>query len=306
MTRRALLLALLSAPLLATSPSAAGDENARSWPARSDVRVDVEIIAGGIEIEGWDRDEVRLRAFGAGRNAVSVEAAPDWISIRAPDTAAGGLSWLGGVEVELRIQLPSGARVRAKTINGPIEVRGVRGSITAHAANGEIEVEGRPREAKLETLSSDIEVRGGAGRVEARAVSGSIEVEGVTEEVTATTMSGSIEVEGGGTLRRVDLRTFSGSIELEAALAPDVRAHLETHSGGIRVALPADTSARFDVQTLSGEIENDFGKRARSRKLRGRGRGLGRRLDFRVGDREGDGLVTIETLSGGVEIEARD
>ena len=294
MSRRCWLLVPLL--LLAASTSGADNEDERTWPAESDVRVDIEIIAGDIEIEGWERNEVRVQTQGGGRNSLGIEASPDRISIRAP----GARGWFGGVgEVDLHIELPVGSRVRAKSINGAIEVKNLRGTITAHATNGNIEVEGAPREADLETLSSNIKLRGRAGRVKARAISGSIELEGVQEEIEATTMSGSIQVEA-GTLRRVDLRTLSGSIELEAALAPDARAHLETHSGSVKLALPEATSAQFEVQTFSGGIDNEFGVQSSSRQFRG----VGRRLDFQVG--EGDGLVTIKTFSGGVDIETND
>jgi hypothetical protein len=283
--------------LLAASASGAGEKDEDgTWPADPDVRVDIEIIAGDIEIEGWERNEVRVRTRGDGRESLGIEASPDWISIRAP----GPKGWFGGVgEVDLRIDLPVGSRVRAKSINGSIEVRDVRGSISAHATNGDIDVEGAPREANLETLSSNIELKGRAGRVAARAVSGSIQLEGVSEEVEATTMSGSIQVEA-GTLRRIDLRTLSGSIEFEGALASDARAHLETHSGSVQLRLPRATSAHFDVQTFSGGIENELGGEPRSRQLGG----MGRRLDFRTGD--GDAMVTIKTFSGGVDIEVEE
>ena len=75
---------------------------------------------------------------------------------------------------------------------------------------------------------------------------------------------------------------------------------LPFHSGSIQIALPSDTSARFDVRTLSGEIDNEFGVQPRCRHVGG----VGRRLDFQAG--EGDALVTIKTFSGGVEIEGRN
>ncbi len=295
MTRMRSWLVVFLLGVAGTSAAGEKDED-RTWPVDPDVRVDIEIIVGDIEIEGWQRNEMRVRTQGGGRGSLGVEVSPDWVSIRVPGTRG----WLGGAgEVDLRITLPVGSRVRAKSINGSIEVRGIRGSITAHATNGDIDVEGAPREANLETLSSNIELRGQAGRVSARAVSGSIQLEGVVEEVEATTVSGSIQVEA-GTLRRVDLRTLSGSIELEAALAPDASAHLETHSGSVQLTLPRATSAHFDVQTFSGGIDNAFGVEPHARQLGG----VGRRLDFRVGD--GDAHVTIKTFSGGVDIEADD
>ena len=292
MKRMLLLLALLWAgPVL---PAAAADLE-HAYPIGGDVRIDIETISGKIEIEGWNREEVRVEADGDGSDAVEIDHGSDWLTIRAP--RASGF-FRGKVDVDLKLQVPEGSRVRASTVNGEIKIEGVHGDVDARTANGKIQVEGALREVKLEAVNSAIELRGRVGRVDARTMSGSIEIEGVTEEVSATTMSGKIEVEGPGPLRRVDLRTLSGSIELEAALAPGVRAHLKTYSGSVELSLPHDTSARFDVQTLSGSIDHDFTGPSR---VSG---GPGRRLDLEVGG--GDGRVTIETLSGSVDIEATD
>ncbi len=79
--RRWLLVPLL---LLAASASGADDPDDRTWPAEPDVRVDIEIIAGEIEIEGWERNEVRVQTQDGGRDSLGIEASPDRISIRAP------------------------------------------------------------------------------------------------------------------------------------------------------------------------------------------------------------------------------
>jgi len=301
MTRTSGWLATLL--LLAAGASAADErDDARTWSVDPDVRVDIEIIAGDIEIEAWQRNEIRVRAQGGGRASIGIEASPDWISIQAP----GPRGWLGGAgEVDLRIELPEGSRVRAKSINGSIDVKGVRGSVTAHATNGDIEVEGAPREATLETLSSNIQLKGRAGRVAARSVSGSIQLEGVSEEVEATTMSGRIRVEGDD-IERAELRSMAGDIEIEASLAPRARIYAKTFSGQVRLRLPEDTSARFDVETFSGGIHSEFVGR-----IGGDARGddwsphgPGQRIRFVVG--EGDARIAIDSFSGGVRIERDD
>lgn len=296
------VLAALCGLLLAV-PAAGDDDDRRSEiriPVDPDVRVDVEILSGKIEIEGWDRDEVRVRARGDDPDALAIDAEDDRVSIRA---ALDGARWLpfatAGAEVDLRIDVPKGAHVEAKTLNGPIRARDVEGRVFLHAANGEIDVRGTPEEARLETLNSGIEFRGECPSVDARTMNGRIDLRGVRGEVVASTMNGSVRVRGGA-VERADLRTLSGSIELEASLQPGARVFGKTYSGAITLELPEDTSARFDIQTFSGSIRNDFGSRERA----ARRRTAGERLDVEVGG--GDGRVTLETFSGSVRLRARD
>jgi DUF4097 and DUF4098 domain-containing protein YvlB len=269
-------------------------------PVDSDVRVDVEIISGRIEIEGWDEDEVRIRTRGDGVDAIDIDSDADWVSIRGSRAGVGWLPFpISGVEVDLRIDVPKGAEIQAKTINGPIRAKDVEGRLSLHAANGEIDVRGEPVEAHLETVNAGIEFRGKQSRVDARTVNGTIDLRGVSEEVVATTMNGSIRVRG-DVIERADLRTLAGSIDLEAELAPGARIYGKSYSGSITLTLPEDTSAQFDVQSFSGGIRNELGS---SGAASSRG-SPGKRLDFEAG--EGEGRVTIDTFSGSVRIRTSD
>ncbi len=268
-------------------------------PVDPNVRVDIEIISGDIEIEAWDKPELRIRSSGVPVTALDIESDSDWVSVRG--SRGGG--WLpfsiSGAEIDLRIDVPKKSYVRAKTINGSIEAKGVEGRISFHAANGEIDVEGAPTEAYLETVTGDIELEGRGSQVDTRTVNGEIELSGVRGEVVASAMNGSIEVRG-DVIERADLRTLSGSIDLEAELAPGARVNCKTISGRITLELPTDTSAVFDVQSFSGRIRNEFG----ALNISGSRGGPGQRLELEAGD--GDGRVTLDTFSGRVEIRTRD
>jgi len=295
---RTLLPLLLIAGML-PAISARSDENGGElrWPTETDVEIDVELVSGSIEFEGWDLDEVRVRADRRTREALDVEASRDAISIGIPAARFGWLRNSG--EARLRIDVPRGSQIRAKLTNGPVRVKGVNGTLRLQTANGDIDVRGAPREARLETVASDIDFEGNDSRVDARSVSGSIELKGVGQEVIASTTSGAIEVEG-GTLERIDLRTLSGSIELAAALAEAARVALKTFSGSIDVELPMDTSAAFELQSFSGDLRVELGNGHTT----SHSGGPGRHLTFDIG--EGSGRVSIETFSGSVRLEAND
>lgn len=270
------------------------------FPVNPDVRVDVELINGSIEIKAWNKSEVRIRSRGIDVTALAIDRDADWVSVRG---GRGRGPWRArrksGADIDLRIDLPKGSYARAKTINGSIRVKGVEGRISLRAANGRIKVRGAPSEAYLETVSGDIELAGEGGRVEARTVNGTIDLRGVAGEVVAHAVNGSIRVRG-GVVERAELRTLSGSIDLELALASGGRLNCKTISGDVDLELPADTSAHFEVQSFSGDIESELGTQRRS----GSRRGPGRRLDFEIG--AGDGRVTIDTFSGDVKIRSGD
>lgn len=292
------LAALCVSALLAGAARA--DELEQSFQVGPDVRVEIELLSGEIELRAIDGNEVRVRASGE----VEIEGGSggDRVSIHAP--SGGWMPWSGGPSVELEVELPRNSRINARTGNGKIEAEGVEGELVLHAANGEIEVKGRPREAYLETMNSGIKFEGEHSEVVAKTLNGEIQLEGVTGDVEASTLNGQIRVEGDA-IEHATLRTMSGQIELDSSLAKGARVEAKTYSGQVRLRLPSDTSARFDVQSFSGGIQSDFSSRLTDDEGGSGGwrHGPGRRLSFVIGD--GDARISIESFSGGVKIEER-
>ena len=308
-TRGAALAALLIAALGAPSPwsgAVRADPFEQTFVVEPDVRVDVEIVSGKIELRGIDANELRVRANGELR----VDSSPRRISLRAP--SAGFLPWAQPIEVQVEIELPRQSRITARAINGTIEAENVDGELDLHAANGAIEVEGAPREANLETMNAPIKFTGQRSAVVAKTLNGAIELEGVSGEVEAQTVSGRIRVEG-EQIQRAELRTMAGEIELSTSLAKGARVSARSFSGPVKLTLPEGTSARFDVQSFSGAIESEFSARLTGDEPghgHGWGHGFGapgpggRPLSFVVGD--GDARISVESFSGGVKIEEGD
>ncbi len=287
----ALLGCLIAAP-------ARADRDEAVYPVGGDPDVEIELVQGSIEINGWDRDELRVRARGNDIDALEIEAEDDWVSIRP----RGGGGWLAfGGSVDIRVDVPRNARVRARAINGRIRAEDVEGRLSLQTVNGQIDVRGTPEEAFLETVSSSIEFRGEGerndARVDLRTMSGSIDVREVGDEITASTMSGSIRVRD-ARLRRAEMTSMSGSIDVDAEIENDARILARTHAGSITLTVPEDTVARFDASTRSGRIKNELGPEARQR------RGS-HRLDFETGD-GGDSRITLENARGSIRIRARN
>ena len=110
---RTLLPLLLIAGMLPAA-SARADENGGElrWPTETDVEINVEFVSGSIDLEGWDLDEVRVRAHRRTREALDVEASRDAISIGIPAARFGWLPNAG--EARLRIDVPRGSQIRAR------------------------------------------------------------------------------------------------------------------------------------------------------------------------------------------------
>ena len=274
--------------------AARADDKPR-WTVAPDVHIDIELVSGRIEIEGWDSNEVELDVKSEDLDAFDIEVSDEWVRIRGHRHGLGWLRGGGNRDVELRV--PRGAWIQAQTMNGAIKVEQVDGEISARSGNGKIEVKGAPREVRLETVTGAIQVEGRDTRADVRTMGGSIQLEGVAGDVFASAMSGKIEVEA-GVVQDLELRTMSGSIEFEGALADRARAHLQSYSGSIEVELPQDTSARFSLRSVSGSLKYELG----DSQARG-GRRAGERLEFSAGD--GGSRVEIETLSGSIKIEER-
>jgi DUF4097 and DUF4098 domain-containing protein YvlB len=100
--------------------------------------------------------------------------------------------------------------------------------------------------------------------------------------------------------REVEASTTSGEVTFSGSLANDGRYEFHSHSGNIELTVPASASARFSVETFSGELDSAFpitlqpGDRTSRRP---------RRFEFTVGS--GGARVIAETFSGDLEIRKR-
>ncbi len=163
------------------------------------------------------------------------------------------------VDVSIEIRVPHGAR---------LEINGVTTSVHVEQVHGSIEIE---------TVTGTIEYSGNATVLELATVTGSITA------ITGPLMEGSFE-------------TVNGEIRFEGGVARGAELYFEAVNGGIELLLPADVSASFDVETMTGEIVNDFGEQPRrtSRWV------PSQELSFRTGS--GDADISVETLQGAVRI----
>lgn len=289
-------LLLLMAIALATSAAWAGESVDVTKSASATPTVEIENLAGSVKINGWDRDEIKVTGvLGDDTDGLDFSGSNDsfQIEVEIPDSYGRRHRDL---DSDLEIWLPAGSSLDVETVSASIRVSGSNGRLELESVSGEVTVEGAPTSADVETVSGRIELAGSETLAIAESVSGRIDLSGVAGRVEAATVSGSIRVEASD-IEQGEFEAVSGSVRFTGALSPGARLSAESHSGSVVLNLPADTSARFQVETFSGSINNGFGGGEAERTSR---YAPGKRLDFSIGS--GDAQVRVESFSGSVTL----
>jgi hypothetical protein len=221
-------LCLLTVLAVAAGPPASAATAEKTFDQTYDLPAGKELqlsnVNGGIELQAWDRNEIRVVATIKARAATSgsaedllekvqieIEDHGDRLeidTIRPNRSGSGFLSWIfgggsSGTEVSYRLSAPRDLVASLKTVNGRIESRGVGGSLHLSSTNGAIRVEGAH------------------GSVQARTTNGAIYAE-------------------------------LHQVEADAELLFD------TTNGGITVNLPESIQTTVRARTSNGSVSTDF------------------------------------------------
>ena len=270
----------------------AGESIDESWSVDADVRISVENIAGEIEIEGWDKNEVKLTGrLGDSVDELEVSESGSSLQITVINHDRRNID-----ATVLKLRVPKGASIEASAVSADIEISAMDNEkLTGSSVSGDVEVQANSQWVSLESVSGDVGFSGRTVRISAESVSGDIVLTGISGDVKATTVSGDMELES-GILDSGKLETVSGDILISAELSDSGRLTAESMSGDISVKLPASQSGVFKAQSFSGRITTDFGS------VRHAEHGPGSHLKHSAG--KGGAEIRIETFSGNIELEA--
>ena len=247
--------------------------------------VDLSLMSGRIRVTGWDRQEVKVVAtsdqgrlrFSASRQRVSLE-----VERR-------------GSEVQYDVTVPRGTKLSLETLSGNITSTGVGGEIDAQSVSGSVQITDATREVDAESVSGSVTVSNVTGNTSAQSTSGGVSLHNVSGDIEAETVSGRILLDG---VRSSSVRTetVSGSVTYTGSIDAGGKYSFVTHSGVLRLNLPANLGAVFSVETYSGDIDSDFPVTMQP----GQGRNSHDRFEFTIGD--GRARVSAENFSGKIII----
>jgi DUF4097 and DUF4098 domain-containing protein YvlB len=174
---------------------------------------------GDIRVHAWDRAEYSVETckIAAADTGAMADQAARAISI---GHSAGNITFRGPVgddadwTVVFLIRAPKDAVVNLETVNGPIEVKGLSGSVRLRAVNGPIAIGDCTGNVEASTTNGPIAFTGERGDVHLRADNGPIAV-----NLTADAWSGPLldarTVNGPLALRMPD--TFRSGVRLESS-----------------------------------------------------------------------------------------
>ena len=276
--------ALTLATVLLAAPARADDDRPidQRHPLKPDARVTVSNIAGSIEVEAWDKNELHL----TGTMADEVEK----IEITGSDSSLK-------IEVKLpkktrnvgdtvlKLKVPAGASLDAEAVSADVRVKGLRGAVSAESVSGDIRIDVASKRVKAQSVSGDVTLQAPSEDTRVETVSGDVTLRGAKGAVNGESVSGTLRVQA-SELRILDIETVSGDLELDLEFNRDAEIEVETLSGEVRVTVSQLPDMDIELETYSGELVSGLLPEVRKQKEFSRdGAGQGRlRLNSFSGD----------------------
>lgn len=160
-------------------------------------------------------------------------------------------------------------------------------------------VSGIDAKTSVRSVSGNVTLDGVTGTVEANTVSGDIEAQGIGGRIGFNSVSGDLTL-ADGSVRRLDAKTVSGRVTADIDLDRDARLQVGTVSGAVTIRLPAETSAAVTLRSAAGRVQSEFvglspGWQPGANTLNGQ-----------LGTGDGDGKLSVTTMSGQVTLLQRD
>nr|WP_241664481.1 DUF4097 family beta strand repeat-containing protein [Ningiella ruwaisensis] len=268
--------------LLALSLAAlAGQTVNQSLDAEPDGIVEIEHMSGKAKIVGWEQNQVKVegelgddtKEFIFRRKGASIELN---VEVERND----GWFWNNDGNIDgddLTIYVPINSRVEYDATNASLQIQNINGSVSAELVNGDIDANNLRGAIKLETVNGDIDAKQVSGTLDIETVNGDVEVmhEGDEEvqleavngdlKLTSSAKDVSVETVNGSIdfnlkqVRFVDAETVNGDILISMDLLSGAVVKAESVGGRIRLALPSDVEAKFDIEVhAGGSIRNDL------------------------------------------------
>lgn len=226
--RKTILGALMIAAAILSIPSASfaiSQVYEQKYPLSSGGSFALLNVNGSVQVDGWERDEVEVRAVKTttgdekdlARVEIEVDSARDRVAVRTRYPQGSGVE----VAVEYHVHVPYRVLLGGvETVNGNVQIRGVNGK------------------GDLRTVNGDVDVSDSSGRFSAHTTNGSIHLQ----------------------LRRLSddgpmaLETVNGSVIL--GLPHDARAELNALSlnGDFSSQLPVTTTSSYAGRGISGML----------------------------------------------------
>jgi DUF4097 and DUF4098 domain-containing protein YvlB len=268
-------------------------------------------VSGDIEIAVWKEAQVKIEAVkvskaasldkakeNAAKVTIEVTKDADLVRVETKYPKQSGGFWGGdriSVSVDYKVWVPDQATVEIKSVSGDVVVAALGGQAKIDSVSGNVTLQGAAG-AEIKLVSGDLEIGNVGGDAFIKAVSGDITVTKIKGSVAADAVSGDIELRDVSEADSVDIKTVSGNVVYVGTIKAGGRYELKTHSGDVRMTIPADATFDFEANTFSGAIDTDF-------EIKVVGKISPKEIRGTVG--KGGATITLKSFSGDVELKKK-
>lgn len=226
----------------------------KKFAAGGAARIALSTFDGSIEVRGWDRNDVLVEVEKTGPDQATVDriqvsASQDakGITIDVPKPSPLQTTGLRRTpSANLVVSVPMQMAIVARSGDGGITIRGVKGRVDVETDDGSVRVEEAAGTLVVRTGDGGVSVRKMDGQVELRTGDGSVSLDGVLTGVTVETRDGNIDVTarpGSRTDGEWDVTTGDGRISVEVPKGFGAEIDARTGDGRVRVDSITDTPA---------------------------------------------------------------
>lgn len=235
-------------------------------------QVHLETFDGSVEVDTWDRNEVRVTIerhasdkAAAERLSIATNQDGDRVSVVVKDQPGDGRPhvYFGSASARLIVTVPVRATMEVATGEGRVTVRDVVGAIDVKTGDGSVVLSG---------VNGEVNVSSGDG---------SLELDGIMPRLAARSGDGRVRVRTSSTAAIGEWKVSTGDGSVVVEVPEGFGAELAASTGDGRVAvhdLPfAGASDRHERGSASGRLGNGGGQ---------------------LSIRTGDGSITVRKASG--------
>jgi hypothetical protein len=259
--------------------------------------VEVSSTAGTIDVSGWDRPAVSVKAeLGAEVDHIDVSGSSGHTVVRVVLRSHYGGGW-NHDETHLHLRVPKDSELHASSVSANVSSAGVLGIQRLKSVSGDITAEIGPSDIEAKSVSGSLKLRGHGqpARLYVTTVSGDVEIAHAAGELETTSVSGQITAQL-DTARSVRARGTSGDIHVEARFGRGADFDAQTVSGDLKLRATFEEGFEYEAQSVTGDISDCFNVHAERTSEYGPGQKL-------RGTRGAGGAhVRMKSMSGEIEL----
>lgn len=247
-----------------------GEKIERSLPVDPQATVTLCVSSGTLNVRGWEKSEIRVRAMGAEqvdfrridktKDASKPANRVDVMVMQQAGVSHSRLDCEAVADVEMEV--PAGATVQVQTRDGDISIEGVAGAY-AGSQNGDITIERATKLVEAGSVGGSIYLKDSTGRVNLSSAGGGVEainVRAATNDDTfeVGTVSGDIQLDRVSN-PKVTAKTVNGTLSMTGPLAKSGWYGFTNMTGDLILALPHDASFQLNARVSEKQsIISDF------------------------------------------------